>query len=290
MAKATSARRSRIHRPEAVTAAGRPPPSKVISRLAPPVSKMAARCLSEMASPEGAGRPARFQNGGVSHRTSLSAGRSQRSHRLTAIGPSRAPSAAPLSWQRAESGGGRAEAARRGGDGAGPGGGGAPGVPGPPRRRAAGRPARWGAPGGRGAARRGRPGAGRPRCRPAGPGRAGGAGQGAARRGRERPGRPAAARHGGQLQGQDLAGGAEDQPAAAPLEGGERPPGALPLPPGPSLRSPHCSARGAGAPSAPLPRALPLAKRSPPLPARPNQPRAAAGTRGLVPAAEVISN
>ncbi|KAK4811463.1 hypothetical protein QYF61_006397 [Mycteria americana] len=68
-----------------------------------------------MASPEEAGGPARSQNGRDGHSTSLPAGRSERGHRLTAIGPSRAPSAAPLSWQRAGSGGGgRAEAARRG--------------------------------------------------------------------------------------------------------------------------------------------------------------------------------
>lgn len=64
------------------------------------------------------------------------------------------------------------------------------------------------------------------RDRPAGLGRAGGAGQGPAgpgppQRGRERP---AARGHGGQLQGQDLSGGPENQSAAAPLEGGERSP------------------------------------------------------------------
>lgn len=37
------------------------------------------------------------------------------------------------------------------------------------------------------------------------------------------PGRPAPARYRGQLQGQDLPGGAQDQPAAAALEGGEPP-------------------------------------------------------------------
>lgn len=80
---------------------------------------MAAPRLSEMASWEDAGGSARSQNGRGGLTTSLPAGRSERGggHRLTAIGPSRSPSAAPLSWQRAGSGsggGGRAEAASGG--------------------------------------------------------------------------------------------------------------------------------------------------------------------------------
>ncbi|XP_069627308.1 tubulin polyglutamylase TTLL11 isoform X2 [Haliaeetus albicilla] len=198
---------------------------------------MAAPRLSEMASWEDAGGSARSQNGRGGRTTSLPAGRSERGsppHRdwpfalpvrrsaLMATGGERGRRRPGRGSERRD-GAGRGSAA---GLRPGPGGGGAPGVPGPPRRGAAERPALRGAPGGRGAVRRGRPGAVLPpRCRPAGPARADGAGQGPAgpgpaRRGGGGPRRPAAPRHGGQLQGQDLAGGAEDQPAAAPLEGG----------------------------------------------------------------------
>lgn len=110
VAKATAARGGQLR---TTGLRQRPPPYR---GDVPPASKMAAPRLSEMASPEEAGGPARSQNGRGGRMTSLPAGRSERGHRLTAIGPSRAPSAASLSWQRAGSGGGggRAEAARRG--------------------------------------------------------------------------------------------------------------------------------------------------------------------------------
>lgn len=188
MIKAAAARRLQIpttrlkrrqHLRAVTTHGGDSPP-----RPTPPVSKMAAKRLSEMASPKEAADHARSQNGRSGHTTSSPLGRSECGYGLTAIGPSRGPSAALLSWQRVGSGGGRAAAALRDGAGwgpaaelyPGPGSRGPPGLPSAPRRGAAERTVCWGATRGRGAACRDPPGAEPPRCRIAGPTWAGGAG------------------------------------------------------------------------------------------------------------------